>query len=109
MSVQVDSMEEYEVERIEGKQKIKGKKEFLIKWKEYGDTEKTWELLEHLDNARNILDKWTIQSSKVTDMDKLNKSKCDKFESDGHKSNESQGKSSVPLCHFSHYKKSSPK
>jgi len=31
MSVQVDSMEEYEVERIEGKQKIKGKKEFLIK------------------------------------------------------------------------------
>jgi len=31
MPVQMDGVKEYEVERIEGEQKIKGKKEFLIK------------------------------------------------------------------------------
>ena len=113
MPVQVDGVEEYEVERIEGEWKIKGKKEFLVKWKGYGDAERTWEPLEHLDNARNVLDEWTVQSSNKapvdrTDTDKSNKSNRDKPESDGHESNESRGKSSVPLRHSSRYKKSSP-
>ena len=50
MPVQVDGMEEYKVEQIKGEWKIKGKKEFLIKWKGYGDAERTWELLKYLDN-----------------------------------------------------------
>ena len=113
MPVQVDGVEEYEVERIEGERKIKGKKEFLVKWKGYGDAERTWEPLEHLDNARNVLDKWTAQSSKAppadrTDMDKSNKSNPGKPGSDGNESNESQGKSSVPLHRSSRHKKSSP-
>jgi len=113
MLVQVDGVEEYEVERIEGERKMKGKKEFLVKWKGYGDAERTCEPLEHLDNARNVLDEWTAQSLNKapvdrTDMDKSNKSNRDKPESDGHESNESRGKSSVPLRHSSRYKKSSP-
>jgi len=110
MPVQVDGVEEYEVERIEGERKIKGKKEFLVKWKGYGDAERTWEPLEHLDNARNVLDEWTAQSSNKapvdrTDTDKSNKSNRDKPESDGHESNESRGKSLVPLRRSSRHKK----
>jgi len=107
MLVQVDGVEEYEVERIEGERKIKGKKEFLIKWKGYSNTERIWEPLEHLDNVRNVLDEWTIQSSNRApptdqiDMDKSNKSDCDEEP-------KSEGKSSIPLCYSSRYKKSSP-
>ena len=107
MLMQVDDMEEYEVERIEGERKIKGKKEFLVKWKGYGDAERTWEPLEHLDNARNVLDEWTAQSLKKappadrTDMDKSNKSDRDEEP-------ESEGKSSIPLRRSSRHKKSSP-
>jgi len=41
MLVQVDGVEEYEVKWVKGEWKIKGKKEFLVKWKRYGDTERT--------------------------------------------------------------------
>jgi len=99
-------VEEYEVEWIEGERKTRGKREFLVKWKGYGDAERTWELLEHLDNARNVLDDQTARSSDKapadrTDMDKLNKSnRDDKPESDG--------KSSTPLRRSSRHKISSP-
>jgi len=112
MPVQVDGVEEYEVERIEGERKIKGKKEFLVKWKGYGDAERTWEPLEHLDNAWSVLDEWIMQSSNKahmdrTDTDKSNESDYNKL-TDGDKPNESQSDPSIPLCRSSRHKKSSP-
>ena len=38
----------YEVENILKKRIIKGKKEYLIKWKGYPENESTWEPLSHL-------------------------------------------------------------
>lgn len=38
----------YEVENILKKRTIKGKKEYLIKWKGYPESESTWEPLSHL-------------------------------------------------------------
>jgi len=93
MLVQVDGVEEYEVEQIEGEWKVKGKKEFLVEWKGYGDAERTWELLEHSDNARNVLDEWIAQSSNKAPTDWTDADESDKFNCDD-KSKESQGESS---------------
>jgi hypothetical protein len=46
-----DGQEEFEVERILGERTIRGKREFLIKWKNYGDFENSWEPEENLVNA----------------------------------------------------------
>ena len=113
MPLQVDSMKEYEVKWIEGEQKIKGKKEFLVKWKGYSDAERTWKPLEHLDNMQSVLDEWIIQSSNKahvdqTDTNKSNESNYNKPETDGDKPNESQSDPSIPLRRSFHHKKSSP-
>jgi hypothetical protein len=43
--------DEYEVEEIRGKRIYRGKVQYLVKWKGYGENEKTWEPLEHLVNS----------------------------------------------------------
>ena len=46
---------EWEVESIKGERIKKGKKEYLVKWKGYSNDESTWEPLEHLENANELL------------------------------------------------------
>ena len=42
------SEEKYEVEDVRGGRSVRGKKEYLVKWKGYSDKECTWEPVENL-------------------------------------------------------------
>ena len=50
--------EEYEVEKVIKKRHRKGKPEYFVKWKNYDET--TWEPLENLENAKNLIDKFEM-------------------------------------------------
>ena len=50
-----DGHEEYEVEEILAERRKYGKKQFLIKWKNYPSHENTWEPEENLDNCKELL------------------------------------------------------
>jgi hypothetical protein len=54
----VDDHEEWEVQSIDEKRVRKGIAEFLVRWKGYGEHERTWEPLAHLGNAQDELLRW---------------------------------------------------
>ena len=47
-----DGAEEYEVEKILAHRVARGRKEFLVKWKGYGEYENSWEPEANLGNAK---------------------------------------------------------
>ena len=49
---------EYEVEKIKDKRIINDKIEYLIKWKGYSDFENTWEPIENMSNAKEIIEEY---------------------------------------------------
>ena len=51
----VDDHEEYVVEQILDKRIIRGKTQYLIKWKDYPMYDATWEPIENLDNCQSLL------------------------------------------------------
>ncbi|KAM5344467.1 hypothetical protein ACJ41O_001495 [Fusarium nematophilum] len=52
---QIDGPEEYIVEAILDMDKIDNKTMYLVKWKDYPDSENTWEPPEHLNHAQRLL------------------------------------------------------
>jgi len=50
-----DTNDEYEVEGILDKRIIRRKTEYLVKWKGYPLHDATWEPIEHLDNANDVI------------------------------------------------------
>jgi hypothetical protein len=46
-----EGKEEYEVEEILDKRQSNGRSEYLVRWKDYGPEDDTWELQENLKNA----------------------------------------------------------
>ena len=51
----IDTNEEYEVEDILDKRIIKRKTQYLVKWKGYSLHDATWEPVEHLGNAEDVI------------------------------------------------------
>ena len=45
----------YEVEKIIDRRIVKGKKEYLIKWKGYPESQSTWEPISHLTNIKDMV------------------------------------------------------
>lgn len=69
LPVLVDEQEEYEVERIDGQRSnAQGSNEYLVKWKGYGEKERTWEPLSNLQHADEAIATW--HSSQVEANDK---------------------------------------
>ena len=64
----------YEVEEIIGKKKIRGKYYYLVKWKGYSLNESTWEPLENLDYANELIEEF----NKYIDDKSKNKNKLEK-------------------------------
>ncbi len=46
-----EAEEEFEVDRVLRERVVKGKKQYLIRWKGYSSFDDTWEPLENLGNA----------------------------------------------------------
>jgi len=51
----IEGKEEWEVEKILNKRKVRGKDKFLVQWKEFMAEEDTWESRENLQNAGDLL------------------------------------------------------
>ena len=51
----IEGKEEWEVEKILNKRKVRGKDKFLVRWKEFMAEEDTWESRENLQNAGDLL------------------------------------------------------
>jgi len=56
--VEVEEVEEWEVEKILNKRKIRGVEKYLVQWKGFTAEEDTWERREDLGNAKEALAKF---------------------------------------------------
>jgi hypothetical protein len=52
---EIEGPEVYEAEEIRKMRKENGRKEYLVKWKNYPESENTWEPAKHLANAQRLL------------------------------------------------------
>jgi len=53
--VEVEGVEEWEVEKILNKKKVRGAEKYLIRWKGFTAEENTWERRENLKNAEKLI------------------------------------------------------
>jgi len=56
--VEVEGVEEWEVEKILNKKKIRGVEKYLIRWKEFTAEGDTWEGRENLKNAKELIEEF---------------------------------------------------
>ena len=56
--VEVEGVEEWEVEKILNKKKIRGVEKYLIWWKGFMAEEDTWERRENLKNAEEVIEEF---------------------------------------------------
>ena len=56
--VEVEGVEEWEVEKILNKKKIRGVEKYLIRWKEFMAEGDTWERRENLKNAEELIEEF---------------------------------------------------
>lgn len=66
---EVESPEEYHVEEIRDMKKIDGKTMYLIKWKNYPESENSWEPPKHLNHAQRLLKDFHQQRRKRSKKD----------------------------------------
>jgi len=53
-----DGEEEYEVEKIVDKRMAKGKPEYYVKWKNWPDSDNTWEPIANLESSQDLIDEY---------------------------------------------------
>jgi len=63
--VEVERVEEWEVEKILNKKKMRRVKKYLIRWKEFMAEEDTWERRENLKNAEELIEEFERGGVKV--------------------------------------------
>ena len=56
--VEIKGVEEWEVEKILNKRKIRGVEKYLVQWKRFMAKNNTWEKKENLGNAREALEEF---------------------------------------------------
>ena len=56
--VEVEGVEEWEVEKILNKKKIRGVNKYLIRWKRFTAEEDTWKRRENLKNAKKLIEEF---------------------------------------------------
>jgi len=54
----IERKEEFEIEKILNKRTVRGKKQFLVRWKGYMAEEDTWENRENLENAKELVEEF---------------------------------------------------
>jgi len=56
--IEIEGVEEWEIEKILNKRKIRGVDEYLVRWKGFMAEHDTWKRKEDLGNAREVLEKF---------------------------------------------------
>ena len=56
--MEIEEVEEWEIEKILNKKKIRGVDKYLVRWKGFTAEHDTWERKEDLGNAREVLEKF---------------------------------------------------
>jgi len=51
----IEGEEEFEMEKILNKRIVRGKKKFLVRWREYTVKDNTWEGRENLENVKEMV------------------------------------------------------
>jgi hypothetical protein len=59
----INSQPEYEVEKVIGSRKHHNRREYLVKWKGYGDHENSWEPTANLTNAKELIIRFNSQKT----------------------------------------------
>ena len=54
----IEGEKEFKVEKILNKRTVRGKKKFLVRWKEYMAEEDTWENRKNLGNAKELVEEF---------------------------------------------------
>ena len=63
--VEVEGVEEWEVEKILNKKKMRGVEKYLIQWKEFMAEGDTWERKENLKNAEKLIEEFEREGVEV--------------------------------------------
>jgi len=63
-SVVIEGEEEWEVEKIMNKRKVRGRDKYLVQWKGYTVEEDTWESKENLKNAMELVEEFKKEYSR---------------------------------------------
>jgi len=56
--VEIEGVEEWEIEKILNKRKIRGVDKYLVRWKRFTAEHDTWEKREALENAEEVLEEF---------------------------------------------------
>ena len=93
--VEVEGVEEWEVEKILNKKKIRGVEKYLIRWKGFTAEGDTWERRENLKNAEELIEEFERGGVEVRRQEKIEKRK----EEDEYRRMELPGKYTVRVLY----------